>query len=95
MKNFYVYIITNKNNNVFYIGITNNLPRRLYEHQNKLVPGFTKKYNVIKLIYFETFPTTYEAISREKQLKNWKRSWKTELIQKTNPNFDDLNELFY
>lgn len=93
MKNFYVYILTNKNNTVLYIGITNNLVRRIYEHENELVEGFTKKYNVIKLIYFEEFTGAYEAISREKQLKKWRRDKKLSLIKKVNENFNALNEL--
>ncbi|MDX9893747.1 MAG: GIY-YIG nuclease family protein [Patescibacteria group bacterium] len=76
MAKFYAYILTNKTNQVLYIGVTNNLKRRIYEHQNKLNPGFTKKYNVNKLIYFEQYPSAHEAISREKQLKGGSRQKK-------------------
>lgn len=93
MKKFYVYILTNKNNKVLYIGVTNNLIRRVCEHENKLVKGFTKKYNVTKLIYFEEFTSAHEAISREKQLKKWRRDKKLSLIKKVNENLSTLNEI--
>ena len=74
--------------------MTNNLVRRIYEHKNKLIPGFTKKYNVELLIYFEHFENINDAIKREKQLKKWNRKWKEELITKKNPEWDDLyNEI--
>ena len=95
MKNYYVYILTNRTNNVLYIGVTNNLSRRIYEHQNKLVEGFSKKYNLVKLVYFEEYPSAYEAISREKQLKNWHRQWKINLIKASNPEFNDLSRELY
>ena len=82
MNSYYVYILTNKTNSVIYIGITNNLLRRLYEHKNKLLEGFTKKYNVNKLVYFEQTSDINEAIKREKILKKWNREWKIELIKK-------------
>ncbi len=88
--NFYTYIITNKNNTVLYIGVTNNLIRRIYEHKNKLIHGFTEKYNINKLVYFEHFDNINNAIQREKQLKKWNRKWKEELINKVNPNWNDL-----
>ena len=87
---YYVYIIANKVNTCFYIGVTNNLARRLYEHRNKLVPGFAERYNCNKLIYFEMGGDAYSAISREKQLKHWSRSKKLELIKSMNPNMEDL-----
>lgn len=91
-KPYYVYIITNINNTVLYIGVTNDLKRRIYEHKNGLVEGsFSKKYNLNKLVYYETTGDVKVAIAREKQLKNWERRWKIELIDKTNPEFDDLN----
>jgi len=88
-KNYYVYILTNKSNTL-YIGITNDLFRRLYEHKNKLVPGFTKKYNIDKLIYYEVFDDPEAAIRREKEIKGWTRKKKMELIKKVNPNFKEL-----
>ncbi len=72
-KHYYVYLLTNWNNKVMYVGVTNNLERRLYEHNNKLVSGFTQKYNVNKLVYFETTTDVLAAIEREKQIKKWRR----------------------
>ena len=95
MKNYYVYIITNKYNTVFYVGMTDNLIRRIYEHKNKLIEGFSKKYNLFKLVYFEETNDVNEAIKREKQLKNWHRDWKLNLIKETNPNFKDLSIDWY
>jgi len=91
MEEYYVYILSNKINTTLYIGMTNNLKRRIYEHKNKLVPGFTEKYNVNKLVYFEKVSDVKAAIQREKNLKNWNRDWKLELIKKTNPSFMDLS----
>ena len=90
MKHYYVYILTNKTNRVLYIGITNNLVRRVWEHKEKLVPGFTAKYKVTKLVYYEVFNSPEEAIAREKQLKGWLRSKKIELINRFNPEWRDL-----
>jgi len=90
VQHYYVYILTNSKNTVLYIGVTNNLIKRVWEHNNTLVESFTSKYKVKKLVYFETFQTIYEAITREKQLKNWHRAWKINLIKKTNTNFSDL-----
>ena len=89
-KSFYVYILTNKSNKVLYIGITNNLSRRVYEHKQKFVKGFTSKYKVDKLVYYEVFNNPYNAISREKQLKDWLRDKKIELINSFNPLWKDL-----
>ena len=89
---YYVYILTNWNNKVLYIGVTNDLNRRLYEHQNELADGFTKKYHVHKLVYFETTTDVYSAISREKQIKGWKRERKNELVSSVNPEWNDLTE---
>ena len=89
---YFVYILSNWDDSVLYIGVTSNLPRRLYEHRNGLVDGFTKKYNVHKLVYFEQTNDVYSAISREKQLKNWSRSKKNNLIQQANPLWKDLSE---
>jgi putative endonuclease len=82
--------MTNNNNTVIYNGITNNLKRRVYEHRNKLVKGFTYKYNIVKLVYYEIFDDSYNAISREKQIKAGSRKKKIDLIEKTNPNWNDL-----
>jgi len=90
MKTYYIYIMTNKYDKVLYIGVTNDLVRRVYEHKNKIYKGFTKRYNLLKLIYFEEFVDISQAISREKQLKRWLRKRKIELIEKFNPNYNDL-----
>jgi len=87
-----VYILTNKSNNVLYIGVTNNLERRMFEHKNKLIEGFSKKYNLTKLIYFEMSENAESAIRREKQLKNWHREWKINLINQFNPEWKNLSE---
>lgn len=88
----YVYIMSNKNNNVLYIGVTNDLVRRVYEHKNKILKGFTAKYNVDKLVYYECFDDELSAIQREKNLKNWHKEWKEKLINQMNPLWDDLYE---
>lgn len=90
--NYYVYILTNFTNTTLYIGITNNLERRTLEHKMESVPGFTKQYHVTKLIYFEQCSRIEDAIVREKQLKNWHRDWKLNLIKSTNPKLLDLFE---
>lgn len=92
-KQYYVYIVTNKYNTVFYIGVTGNLQRRIYEHKRKSKDGFTSKYNLHKLIYAEMFSKPIEAIEREKQLKNWHREWKINLIKTSNPSFKELEIL--
>ncbi|AUC81522.1 GIY-YIG nuclease family protein [Lacinutrix sp. Bg11-31] len=89
---YYLYILSNKFNGTLYIGVTNNLERRLFEHKNKLVEGFSKRYDLKKLIYFETFQYVNDAIKREKNMKKWKRDWKIKLIQEDNPNWSDLAE---
>ncbi len=88
-KSYYIYILTN-NSETLYIGITSNIIKRLWEHQNKVVKGFTEKYNITKLIHFEEYSDPENAILREKQLKNWSRTKKLSLIKKTNPNFEEL-----
>jgi putative endonuclease len=88
---YFVYILANWDDSVLYIGVTGNLPRRLYEHRNGLVDGFTRKYNVHKLVYYEQTNDVYSAISREKQLKKWNRSKKNILIHKANPQWLDLS----
>jgi putative endonuclease len=91
---FLVYILANKPNGTLYIGVTNNLPRRLSEHKAKLVPGFTRQYAVDRLVYFEAFDSILEARAREHSLKRWRRAWKITLIEKLNPEWRDLtNEL--
>jgi len=87
---FYVYIITNKNNTVLYTGITSNLKRRVFEHKEKIVEGFTKKYNLTKLVYYEVFQDSYQAIWREKQIKAGSRHKKLDLIHAMNPIWKDL-----
>jgi len=90
MKNYCIYILTNKNNSVLYVGVTNNLTRRIWEHKSKLIEGFTKKYNIDKLVYFESFDNPRDAIKREKQLKAGSRKKKIDLINKINPEWKDL-----
>jgi putative endonuclease len=93
-RQYYVYILTNKSNKVIYIGVTNDLDRRMFEHKNKLVEGFTKRYNLVKLVYYEMTGDVQSAIRREKQLKNWHRDWKINLIKQFNPEWNDLSERF-
>ena len=90
-----IYILTNFTDKVMYIGMTNNLMRRLYEHKNSSIEGFTKKYHVHKLVYYEEYKTPMEAIKREKQLKNWSRSKKDSLIKNVNPAFNDLADQLF
>lgn len=92
MGEYYVYILTNWNNKVMYVGVTNDIERRIFEHKNKLIEGFTKKYNVDKLVYFEITSSIEAAIEREKQLKGWKRIRKNELVEANNPSWTDLSE---
>lgn len=89
---YYIYILTNIYNTTFYIGVTNNLERRLYEHKHNLLPGFTQKYNLHKLVYFEEYPQIEDALKREKQLKNWHHNWKLNLIKSENPLLKDLGD---
>lgn len=91
MHDYYVYIIASKSL-VLYIGVTNDLARRVWEHQNRAIPGFTKKYNVTRLVYFEDFRHIRDAIAREKQLKGWRREKKIALIESSNPTWRDLSE---
>ena len=92
MKRYYVYILASKRNGTLYIGVTNNLIRRIYEHKTDLIGGFTKKYNVYWLVYYEGFDDIKAAIQHEKRLKKWNRKWKLELIEKENPEWKDLYE---
>ena len=89
---YYIYIMSNKPNGVLYVGVTNDLIRRVYEHRNHLVKGFTARYNLEMLVWFEQTDDVNSAIAREKQLKNWHRQWKIELIVQLNPNWRDLYE---
>jgi putative endonuclease len=89
--NYFVYIATNKGGTL-YIGVTNNLERRIYEHKHKILKGFTQKYNINKLIYQECFNNINDAIAREKQLKGWRREKKIKLINSLNPNWEDLSQ---
>ena len=87
---FFVYILASKRNGTLYVGVTNDLARRLSEHKAKLVPGFTSKYKVDQLVYFEAYATIPEARAREHSLKHWRRAWKVALIEKLNPDWRDL-----
>ena len=91
-KRGYVYILTNKNNTVLYTGVTSNLQKRIFEHKNHLVKGFTSRYNVNKLVYFENHPAILNAILREKQIKAGSRQKKIELINSLNPSWNDLTD---
>lgn len=88
---YYLYILTNMKNGTLYIGVTNDLERRMFEHKRKLIDGFSKKYSLDKLVYFETYQYVNDAIKREKNMKKWKRQWKINLIEEDNPNWDDLS----
>ena len=90
MKQYYVYILFSDKNGTLYIGVTNNLIKRVYEHKNEFVKGFTEKYKVNKLGYFEKYNNIEEEIKKEKQLKNWKREWKVSLIEQNNSEWEDL-----
>ena len=89
-RNFYVYILTSRIGGTLYIGVTNDLVRRIAEHRLKQVKGFTNKYDVDRLVYFEQFDDAENAIKREKRLKKYNRAWKIRLIEELNPNWDDL-----
>lgn len=90
MRTYYVYILASQKNGTLYIGVTNDLMRRVYEHKNNLVKGFSMQYNVHQLVYFEEGNDINTAILREKQLKKWKRGWKIRLIEESNPDWRDL-----
>jgi putative endonuclease len=92
---YYVYIITNKKDGVLYLGVTNDIERRMFEHKNKLVKGFSSKYNLDKLIYFEKYQYIGDAIKREKNIKKWKREWKIKLVIEDNPYWDDLSKEWF
>ena len=88
----YVYILANQYNTVLYVGVTNNLVRRVYEHKNEMLEGFAKRYKLHKLVYYEQFSHVAQAIEREKKLKKWSRHWKNQIISKHNPQWEDLYE---
>ncbi|HOK67489.1 MAG TPA: GIY-YIG nuclease family protein [Anaerohalosphaeraceae bacterium] len=89
---YYVYILASQRNGTLYIGVTNNLKNRVFQHKTEKVEGFTQKYGVKRLVYFETFRNIRDAIVREKRLKKWNRDWKIRLIEEKNPTWDDLFE---
>jgi putative endonuclease len=90
MNSYFVYILASQRNGTLYIGVTNDLERRIYEHKHGLVPGFTKQYGVYRLVYVEETNDVNDAIAREKQIKHWKREWKVRLIEGGNPEWRDL-----
>ncbi len=90
-KQYCVYILANVTDKVLYIGMTSDLEKRIYEHKNKMVDGFTEKYNIVKLVYFEMTGDAYSAVTRERQLKDWHRDWKENLINESNPEWKDLS----
>ena len=87
---FYVYLLSSRKHGTVYLGVTNDLVRRVYEHKNKVVPGFTTRYGVARLVWFECYDDPAHAIAREKDIKKWKRDWKIRLIEEENPDWDDL-----
>ncbi|MCJ7553100.1 MAG: GIY-YIG nuclease family protein [Ignavibacteriaceae bacterium] len=95
IKQYYVYILANKRNGTIYIGVTNNLKRRVGEHKEDIIEDFTKKYRIHNLVYFESYNDIKDALTREKRLKKWNREWKIKLIEEMNPDWCDLyNDLF-
>jgi putative endonuclease len=91
-KRYFVYILANKPQGVMYIGVTNDLARRTFEHKSKILPGFTSKYGVSRLVYYEEYSSILEARDRERALKHWRRAWKFKLIEELNPSWRDLYE---
>lgn len=89
-KGYFVYILASRKNGTLYIGVTSDLVKRIWEHKENAISGFTKRYGVKRLVYFETYDSAENAILREKQLKKWNRKWKIELIEKTNSSWKDL-----
>lgn len=90
MSYHYVYMVTSKRNGTLYIGVTTDLKRRIWQHKNKAVEGFTSRYNVDRLVWFETYDDYWEAAQRERRMKKWNRDWKIELIEGSNPEWNDL-----
>ena len=95
MKVGFVYIMTNRRNGTLYVGVTTDLPRRAYEHREGIVPGFTKRYGLKMLVYYESFDDIRAAIQREKLIKHWPRAWKVRLIHESNPQWEDLYERLF
>jgi putative endonuclease len=95
LMTYYVYILASRRDGAIYVGITNDLVRRVYEHRTKAVPGFTSKYNITRLVWFEIYEDPGSAISREKELKEWKSGWKIQLIEAQSPKWEDLYESIY
>jgi len=95
VKQYYVYILTNRRNGTLYTGVTNDLRRRVLEHKDGTIGGFTEKYQVMLLVYFERHNDIERAIRREKSIKRWRRKWKLALIESMNPHWDDLYEVYY
>ena len=91
-KQFFIYIMTNKRKGTLYIGVTSDLPARVWQHKSNLIEGFTEKYKLHKLVYYEQHENIYSAIKREKQMKKWQRQWKLEIVEKLNPHWKDLYE---
>jgi putative endonuclease len=92
---YYVYLLASKRNGTLYVGVTNDLIRRVDEHRRHVVPGFTSRYDVTRLVWFELHGSIYDAIEREKRIKAWKRQWKIDLFKEINPNWDDLYPSFF
>ena len=90
MNSYYVYILASRRNGTLYIGVTNDLVRRVYDHKTRTIEGFTEKYGVHTLVYYEPYTDVYDALTREKRLKKWKRQWKIDLIETANPDWKDL-----
>jgi putative endonuclease len=89
---YYVYILASRKDGATYVGVTNDIVRRIYEHRSKVVPSFTSRYNITRLVWFEIYDDPVSAISREKEIKKWKRAWKIQLIEGQNPQWNDLYE---
>jgi putative endonuclease len=94
LKNYYIYILASAKNGTLYIGVTNDLHKRVFQHKSKEIDGFTKNYGVDRLVYFESHDTAESAITREKNMKAWKREWKVRLIEKDNPGWRDISDDF-
>ncbi|PYF01319.1 putative endonuclease [Rhodopseudomonas faecalis] len=87
---YYVYLLASRKDGALYVGVTNDLVRRIYQHRTKTIPGFTSRYNITRLVWFEVYADPISAITREKELKRWRRAWKIALIERDNPGWNDL-----